>query len=273
MEDVRCRTIWISDVHLGTRECAADALLAFLDRHQCDYLYLVGDIVDFWQLRRTPYWPQIQSDVVRKILSKARSGTIVTLIPGNHDEYLRRFCDLQLGNIMITREAIHRTADGRLLLVLHGDEFDGLGAHLMLAWLADIGYRLMVRLNRWINWNRRLLGYGYWSLPSSLASMLESASSFGAAFEAAVVQEASRRRLAGVVCGHIHQPALRPSGPVLYCNTGDWVENCTAVLEHFDGRLELVSSIPAARGTRTATPVPAENVGAATSTRSDGRRP
>ena len=116
MGDVRCRTVWISDVHLGTRECAADALLAFLDRHHCEYLYLVGDIVDFWQLGPTPYWPQIQTDVVRKVLSKARAGTIVTIIPGNHDEYLRRFCDLQLGNIMITREAIHRTADGRLLL-------------------------------------------------------------------------------------------------------------------------------------------------------------
>lgn len=255
MDDVRCRTVWISDVHLGTRECAADALLAFLDRHQCDYLYLVGDIVDFWQLRRTPYWPQIHTDVVRKILSKARGGTIVTLIPGNHDEYLRRFCDLQLGNIMITREAIHRTADGRLLLVLHGDEFDGLGAHQVLARLADIGYSLMVRLNRWINWNRRLLGYGYWSLSSSLASMLESASSFAAAFEAAVVQEASRRRLAGIVCGHIHRPALRSSGLVLYCNTGDWVESCTAVLEHFDGRLELVSSSAVARDGMAATPL------------------
>jgi len=159
MADVRCRTVWISDVHLGTRECAADALLAFLDRHQCDYLYLVGDIVDFWQLRRTPYWPQIQTDVVRKILSKARAGTIVTLIPGNHDEYLRRFCDLQLGNIMITREAIHRTADGRLLLVLHGDEFDGLSGDRVLVWLADLGYGAMVRLNRWINYGRRLFGY------------------------------------------------------------------------------------------------------------------
>ena len=246
MADVRCRTVWISDVHLGTRECAADALLAFLDRHQCDYLYLVGDIVDFWQLRRTPYWPQIQTDVVRKILSKARSGTIVTLIPGNHDEYLRRFCDLQLGNIMITREAIHRTADGRLLLVLHGDEFDSLSGDRVLVWLADVGYGAMVRLNRWINYGRRLFGYGYWSLPTSLAAMLESAPWFVAAFEAAVVHEAGRRKVAGVVCGHIHRPALRPAGPILYCNTGDWVDSCSALLEHFDGRLELVSFAPVA---------------------------
>ena len=258
MADVRCRTVWISDVHLGTRECAADALLAFLDRHQCDYLYLVGDIVDFLELRRTPYWPQIQTDVVRKILSKARAGTIVTLIPGNHDEYLRRFCDLQLGNIMITREAIHRTADGRLLLVLHGDEFDGTSAYRVLVWFADAGYRLMVMLNRWINRGRRLFGYGYWSLSASLTSMLKAASSFVAAFEAAVVHEATRRRVAGVVCGHIHRPALRSVGAILYCNTGDWVDSCTAVLEHFDGRLELVSAASVVGDSRAATPARAE---------------
>src|SRR5262249_27377139 len=255
MKDAGGGTVWISAVPLGTRECAADALLAFLDRHQCDYLYLVGDIVDFWQLRRTPYWPQIHTDVVRKILSKARGGTIVTLIPGNHDEYLRGVCELQLGNIMITREAIHRTADGRLLLVLHGDEFDGLGAHQVLAWVADVGYSLMVRLNRWINWNRRLLGYGYWSPSSSLASILEAVSSIAVESGWAVAQEASRRGLAGVVSGHIHRPALRPRGLVLYCNTGDWVESCTAVLEHFDGRLELVSSIAASRERAAATPL------------------
>jgi UDP-2,3-diacylglucosamine pyrophosphatase LpxH len=257
MGDVRCRTVWISDVHLGTRECAADALLAFLDRHDCDYLYLVGDIVDFWQLGRTPYWPQIQTDVVRKVLSKARAGTIVTIIPGNHDEYLRRFCDLQLGNIMITREAIHRTADGRLLLVLHGDEFDGLGPYRVLARIADVGYGLMVRLNRWINRGRRLLGYGYCNLSASLTALLQSASRFVAAFETAVVHEAARRRVAGVVCGHIHQPALRAVGPILYCNTGDWVGSCTALLEHFDGRLELVSSALAAVGPSVTMPADA----------------
>jgi UDP-2,3-diacylglucosamine pyrophosphatase LpxH len=252
MSDVRCPTVWISDVHLGTRECAAEALLAFLDRHQCDYLYLVGDIVDFWQLRRTPYWPQIQTDVVRKVLGKARDGTIVTLIPGNHDEYLRRFCDLQLGNIMITREAVHRTADGRLLLVLHGDEFDGMNGYRVLVRLADVGYSLMVTLNRWINCGRRLLGFRYWSLSASLTAMLESASWFVAAFEAAIVHEAARRRVAGVVCGHIHRPALRPVGSILYCNTGDWVESCTAVLEHFDGRLELVCATATAGATQPA---------------------
>src|SRR6266851_7719801 len=125
VQTTRFRAIWLSDIHLGTRGCKAEALLASLDAHDCEYLYLVGDIIDFWKLRRSPYWPQIHSDVIRKVLSKARAGTIVTFVPGNHDEYLRRFCDLQLGNIFVTREAVHRTADGRLLLILHGDEFDG----------------------------------------------------------------------------------------------------------------------------------------------------
>jgi UDP-2,3-diacylglucosamine pyrophosphatase LpxH len=182
---VRYRTIWISDVHLGTRQCDAGALLAFLESHDSDDLYLVGDIIDFWSLRRQPYWPQSHSDVIRKVLSKARAGTIVTLIPGNHDEYLRRFSDLQLGNIMITREAVHRTANGRLL---------------------------------------------------PMKPVVE----FVTAFETALAREAGRRGLAGVVCGHIHRPALREIGPIVYANSGDWVENGTAVVEHMDGELELV---------------------------------
>src|SRR5262247_1820261 len=178
MQDVRCRTVWISDVHLGTRECAAEALLAFLDRHECDYLYLVGDIVDFWQLRRTPYWPQIQTDVVRKVLGKARAGTIVTLIPGNHDEYLRRFCDLQLGNIMVTQEAVHRMIDGRLLLVVHGDEFDG-----------------VTRYHRWLNQVRRVVGLPYWSLSAYVKGKVKRAVNFVTAFEASLAREAARRSL------------------------------------------------------------------------------
>jgi UDP-2,3-diacylglucosamine pyrophosphatase LpxH len=262
MSDVHCRTVWISDVHLGTRECAAEALLTFLDRHQCEYLYLVGDIIDFWQIARMPHWPQLHSDVIRKVLSKARTGTIVTLIPGNHDEYLRRFCDLQLGNIMVTAEAIHRTADGRLLLVLHGDEFDGAARYYRaLARASDLGFGTMVALNRWINGARRWCGFGYWSLSASLASMLERAAGVAGAFESAVVREAARRRVGGVVCGHVHRAALHAVGSILYCNTGDWVESCTALIEHFDGRLELVAAASGAEraGTsgRTAAGAPA----------------
>src|SRR5215510_1307015 len=245
MEDVRCRTVWISDVHLGTRECAAEALLAFLDRHECDYLYLVGDIVDFWQLRRTPYWPQIQTDVVRKVLGKARAGTIVTLIPGNHDEYLRRFCDLQFGNIMVTREAIHRTADGRLLLVVHGDEFDGITrCHRWLALSGDIGYEMLLVLNRWFNEARRLLGLPYWSLAAYVKGKVKRAVCFITAFEAALAHEAARRHLHGVVCGHIHRAEMREVAGILYCNTGDWVESCTALAERMDGTLELLAMAP-----------------------------
>jgi UDP-2,3-diacylglucosamine pyrophosphatase LpxH len=247
--NVRYRTIWISDVHLGTRECEAEALLAFLDRHDCDYLYLVGDIVDFWRLRHVPYWPQVHSDVIRKVLSKARSGTVVTLIPGNHDEYLRRFCDLQLGNLMVTKEAVHRTADGRLLLVLHGDEFDVVTRyHRWVLWLSDASYAALVTANRWLNRARRALGFGHWSLAGSIKRRVPPAMSFVHAFEAAVVREAARRRVAGVVCGHVHVAALHDAGPLVYANTGDWVESCTTLVEHHDGRLEML----VASGTRRA---------------------
>src|SRR5262245_52101099 len=150
--DTRYRAIWISDTHLGTPGCQAGALLDFLDAHECEFLYLVGDIIDFWRLKRSPYWTQLQSDVIRKVLSKARAGTVVTLIPGNHDEYLRRFCDLQLGNIMVTREAVHRMSDGRLLLVVHGDEFDGITAcHRWVAVTGDVGYEMLLVFNRWVS--------------------------------------------------------------------------------------------------------------------------
>jgi UDP-2,3-diacylglucosamine pyrophosphatase LpxH len=240
---VRYRTIWISDVHLGTRECEAGALLAFLDGHDCEYLYLVGDIVDFWRLRRAPYWPQRHSDVIRKVLSKARAGTIVTLIPGNHDEYLRRFCDLQLGNILVTAEAVHRTADGRLLWVLHGDEFDVVTRyHRWMVRLGDAGHAALVAVNRWLNRARGACGFGYWSLSASLKRRLTPGTTFLRAFEMAVVREAVRRRVAGVVCGHVHAAELRLVGSVLYANTGDWVESCTALVEHLDGRLEMVDA-------------------------------
>jgi UDP-2,3-diacylglucosamine pyrophosphatase LpxH len=241
--ETRCRTIWLSDIHLGTRECQADALIAFLDAHDSDYLYLVGDIIDFWRLKRgAPYWPQRHSDVIRKVLSRARAGTVVTFIPGNHDEYLRRFCDLQLGNIMVTQEAVHRTADGRLLLILHGDEFDGVTRyHRWLAQTGDVGYEALLVLNRWFNGVRRRLGFGYWSLSAFVKWKVKRAVNFITDFENALAHEATRRGLAGIVCGHIHRAEMRRINGVLYCNTGDWVESCSALVEHLDGRLELLS--------------------------------
>lgn len=239
------RTIWLSDIHLGTRGCRARDLLDFLDSHECEYLYLVGDIIDFWRLKRSPYWAQLHSDVIRAVLSKARAGTTVTFVPGNHDEYLRRFCDLQLGNIMITREAIHRTVDGRLLLVVHGDEFDGITrCHRWLALTGDVGYEALLVFNRWFNGARRLLGLPYWSLSAYIKGKVKRAVSFVTAFEAGLAHEASRRGLGGVVCGHIHRAEMRDVHGILYCNTGDWVESCTALVERPDGRLELLSMLP-----------------------------
>jgi UDP-2,3-diacylglucosamine pyrophosphatase LpxH len=246
MTRTRYRTIWLSDTHLGTRGCQAQALLDFLDSHECDYLYLVGDIIDFWRLKRAPHWTQLHSDVIRMVLSKARAGTVVTLVPGNHDEYLRRFCDLQLGNIMVTEEAIHRTVDGRLLLVLHGDQFDGITrCHRWLAVSGDVGYDVLLVLNRWFNRGRRLLRLPYWSLSAYVKGKVKRAVNFITAFETALAHEAHRRNLHGVVCGHIHRAEIREIEGILYCNTGDWVESCTALAERADGALELLSMAPA----------------------------
>lgn len=246
MTRTRYRTIWLSDTHLGTRGCQAQALLDFLDAHDCDYLYLVGDIIDFWRLKRAPHWTQLHSDVIRMVLSKARAGTVVTLVPGNHDEYLRRFCDLQLGNIMVTEEAIHRTVDGRLLLVVHGDQFDGITrCHRWLALSGDVGYEALLVLNRWFNRGRRLLRLPYWSLSAYVKGKVKRAVNFITAFETALAHEAQRRNLHGVVCGHIHHAEIREIEGILYCNTGDWVESCTALAERADGALELLSMAPA----------------------------
>lgn len=242
---VHYRTVWVSDTHLGTRGCQARALLDFLEGCECEYLYLVGDIIDFWRLQRAPHWTQLHSDVIRAVLSKARAGTTVTLVPGNHDEYLRRFCDLQLGSIMVTREAIHRMVDGRLLLVVHGDEFDGITrCHRWLALTGDVGYDVLLVLNQWFNRARRRLGLSYWSLSAYVKGKVKRAVNFITAFEAALAHEASRRDLHGVVCGHIHRAEMREIGGILYCNTGDWVESRTALVECMDGTLQLLSVAP-----------------------------
>jgi UDP-2,3-diacylglucosamine pyrophosphatase LpxH len=180
------------------------------------------------------------------VLSKARSGTLVTLIPGNHDEYLRRFCDLQLGNIMVTREAVHRTADGRLFLVVHGDEFDTVTrCHRWIAVTGDVGYDILLVLNRWFNRARRALRLPYWSLSAYVKDRVKRAVSFITAFEMALAHEATRRSLQGVICGHIHRAEMREIAGILYCNTGDWVESCTALSESLDGTLELLRMPPA----------------------------
>ncbi len=237
----RYRTIWISDIHLGTRGCKAEYLLDFLRYTESEYLYLVGDIVDGWRLRKSWYWAQSHNDVVQKILRKARKGTKVIYIPGNHDEWLRDYTEAQFGGVWLESEAIHVTADGKRLLVIHGDAFDGVVRYARwLALLGDGAYELTLRLNNYFNWARRHLGYPYWSLSAYLKSRVKNAVQFVSDYAHAISAEAHRRQVDGIVCGHIHQPEMRDMNGVLYCNDGDWVESCSALVEHFDGRLEIL---------------------------------
>ena len=235
------RTIWISDIHLGTRGCKAEYLLDFLKRTECDTLYLVGDIVDGWRLRRSWYWAQTHNDVIQKILRKARKGAKVIYIPGNHDEVLRDYTGLILGGIQVLDEHVHETADGKKLLILHGDEFDGVVKYAKwLALLGDGAYNLCLVLNHWYNHFRRKMGYPYWSLSAYLKNKVKNAVEYVSNFETAVAQEARKRGADGVVCGHIHKAEMRTIDGILYCNDGDWVESCTALVEHASGQLEIL---------------------------------
>jgi UDP-2,3-diacylglucosamine pyrophosphatase LpxH len=216
-------------------------LLDFLKAHPSDILYLVGDIIDGWQLRKRWYWPQAHNDVVQKLLRRARKGCRVVYVPGNHDEFARDFVDHHFGGIEVVEETVHTTADGRSLWVVHGDYFDAVVQ--CAKWLAYVGdnlYGLTLRLNRHISRLRARMGLPYWSLSAYLKHRVKKALNYVTSFEAAVAQEAARRGHAGVVCGHIHRAEMRHIDGVLYCNDGDWVESCTALVEHFDGRLEIV---------------------------------
>jgi len=237
----RYRTIWISDLHLGTRGCKAELLLDFLRRNDAETIYLVGDIVDGWRLKKTWYWPQAHNDVAQKLLRKVRKGTRVVYIPGNHDEWLRDYVRLQFGGVEVLDEAVHLTADHRRLLVLHGDMFDAVVKHARwLALLGDGAYATAIWANRHFNTVRRRLGYPYWSLSAYLKRRVKNAMEYIASFAEAVTDEARRRGFDGVVCGHIHHAEIREAGGLLYCNDGDWVESCSALVEHFGGRLELI---------------------------------
>jgi UDP-2,3-diacylglucosamine pyrophosphatase LpxH len=237
----RYRSIFISDTHLGTAGCQAGPLLDFLRRTESDFLYLVGDIVDGWQLKRRWYWHQSHNDVIQKVLRKARKGTSVVYIPGNHDEAARHFLDLAFGEILIRSEAIHVTADGRRLLVTHGDFFDAVvQCAKWLALLGDALYVFVLRLNQHFNAVRARLGLPYWSLSQYLKHRVKNAVRYVGAFEEALAREARTRGFDGVVCGHIHKAEIRVVDGILYCNDGDWVESLTALVEHHDGRLEIV---------------------------------
>jgi UDP-2,3-diacylglucosamine pyrophosphatase LpxH len=238
---LRFRAIFISDCHLGTPGCQAAALLEFLRATDSDYLYLVGDIVDGWQLKRRWYWHQLHNDVVQKVLRKARKGTQVMYIPGNHDEAARHYIGVDLGGIAIRDEAIHVTRDGRRLLVTHGDRFDAVVT--CAKWLALLGdrlYMLALKLNQHYNAVRARLGLPYWSLSQFLKLRVKNAVSYIGAFEDVLAREARTRGFNGVVCGHIHHAEVRAIGDVLYCNSGDWVESLTALVETRDGTLSIL---------------------------------
>ena len=258
---LRFRTIFISDLHLGTPGCQAAALLEFLRCTESSYLFLVGDIIDGWQLKRRWYWHQLHNDVVQKVLRKARKGTQVVYVPGNHDEAARHYVGVDFGGIAIRHEASHVTGRGLRLLVTHGDRFDGVVT--CAKWLALLGdrlYTLILKLNAHFNAARARLGLPYWSLSQFLKLKVKNAVSYINAFEEALAREARTRGFDGVVCGHIHHAEIRAIGDVLYCNSGDWVESLTALVESDDGTLSVLrwQDVIQAAGllTRAAIPVP-----------------
>jgi UDP-2,3-diacylglucosamine pyrophosphatase LpxH len=235
------RTLWISDIHLGTSGCQAKYLLDFLKHNESDTLYLVGDIIDGWQLRKGWYWPQSHNDVVQKLLRKARKGTRVIYVPGNHDAMARQFMGLAFGDIEVADEVVHVTATGKRLLVTHGDLFDGVMQHARwLAYLGDSAYTMTLVLNRWFNRMRTGFGYPYWSLSQYLKHKVKNAVSFISAFEKVMTEEARHRECDGVVCGHIHKAEIRTIDGLLYCNDGDWVESLSALAETADGQLQIL---------------------------------
>lgn len=236
------RTIWISDIHLGTSGCQAKRLLEFLKATSCDKLYLVGDIVDGWQLKRRWYWHQTHNDVVQLVLKKAKKGCKVIFIPGNHDEAIRQFIGLDFGGILIRDEQVHVTATGQRMLVLHGDRFDGVIA--CAKWLAYVGdslYTMILKFNQIFNSWRARMGLPYWSLSQHLKLKVKNAVSYISAFEVALAAEARKQNLDGVICGHIHKPEIRHIDGIVYCNDGDWVESLSALVEDQFGELRLVT--------------------------------
>jgi UDP-2,3-diacylglucosamine pyrophosphatase LpxH len=235
------RTIWISDIHLGTAGCQADYLLDFLKHNEAETFYLVGDIIDGWRLKKSWYWPQAHNDVIQKLLRKVRKGAEVFYIPGNHDEMARQFIGMTFGEIQIQNEMIHTTANGRRLWVTHGDLFDSVMQYAKwLAYLGDTAYTFVLVVNRWFNNIRIRLGFQYWSLSQYLKHKVKNAVSFIADFEVIMAREARKRQCDGVICGHIHKAEIREIDGLLYCNDGDWVESLTALVETFDGELKII---------------------------------
>lgn len=248
------RTIFLSDVHLGTRGCQAHLLLDFLRHHDADTIFLVGDIVDGWRLRRSWYWPQEHNDVVQKLLRKGRKGTRIVYLPGNHDEFLRDYVGTHFGGVEVVDSCVHVTASGERLLVMHGDQFDVVVRHAKwLAFLGDWAYSVALAFSTSINVVRRRLGLTYWSLSAWAKLKVKNAVNFIGSFEEALAGEAQRRGADGVICGHIHHAVIHDRLKIRYVNTGDWVESCTAVVENHDGQLEIIRWTSVLPGTALAT--------------------
>jgi UDP-2,3-diacylglucosamine pyrophosphatase LpxH len=238
---VRVRTLFLSDLHLGTKGCQARPLLNFLKVYDADTIYLVGDIIDGWRLKAGWYWPQAHNDVVQKLLRKVRKGTRLIYIPGNHDEFLRDYAGVTLGGVELADQVLHEAADGKRYLVIHGDQFDLVVRHARwLALLGDGAYSAALFVNTYLNVARRRLGLTYWSLSAWAKMKVKNAVNYISRFEEFLAAEATRQEADGVICGHIHHAAMHEQFGVIYVNTGDWVESCTAIVEHYDGSLQLV---------------------------------
>ena len=238
----RYRSIFISDVHLGSRGCQADCLLDFLNHVESDYLYLVGDIVDGWRLRKRWFWPVEHNEILRSLVERAWRGTEVIYLPGNHDDAFRKLIGQSLAGVKVVHDAIHETVDGKRMLVVHGDIFDSVVRDMKwLARLASVAYDTALGLNTLLNRALRALGYRYWSLSAFLKDQVKAAVRYVDNYERRLAAEARARDVCGVICGHVHKPNMRSIGRILYVNDGDWIENCSALVEHHDGRLELLN--------------------------------
>jgi len=237
----RYRSIFISDIHLGTRDAKTAFLKDFLEHIECEYLYLVGDIFDLWKLKKGWHWPQANNDILRLVFRMAQKGTRVIYIPGNHDEMFRAYTGNLFNGVQVEREAVHCSTNGRRYLVIHGDEFDCIMRHnKWLAYVGDGAYDFLLWLNHWFNAVRRRLGFSYWSLSAFLKQQTKSAVNFIGNFEKLVCHEAERRGVTGIICGHIHHAVMQEIDGVEYKNSGDWIESCTALAEHGDGSFELL---------------------------------
>ena len=239
--DYHYKTVFISDVHLGSRHCKAEQLLAFLKRLRCEQLFLVGDIVDVWAMHKRVHWPQSHNNVLRKILSMAKKGVKVTYIPGNHDANFREFCGAEFGLIHIAREVRFETEAGKTLLIMHGDELDfAVRYSRMNRWVGDIAYDGLMAVNRWVNVIRGRLGLSYWSLAKWVKTNVAQADAAIKAYQHAGFEHAKRQGVDGLICGHLHYPSMLHQDDVTYYNDGDWVENCTALVQDFDGEFHLL---------------------------------